>query len=194
MTRFLFPTLGSNNDRIFSLHFFSNQKLGGKKMEEGRQVDSFIFWLRHRLISTDEIQTDQTAATYRSPTKAKVGASLLIFNSLAGFFFIFQTIRPSPRFFFFLKKSCPIFPLPPSPIIFNVPKIRLVYLARHERHRQLVSIRSKRVDRRYQLIKPILILKFFPTNLPSTLLQKNINADAARIESAAIFCCLCRPL
>ena len=65
-----------------------------------------------------------------------------------------------------------------------MPKIRLVYLTRHERHRQLVSIRSKRVDRRYQLIKPILILKFFPTNLPSTLLQKNINADAARIESA----------
>jgi hypothetical protein len=65
-------------------------------MEEGRQVDSFIFWLCHRLIGTDEIQTDQTAAAYPSPTGAKVGASLLIFNPV---FFIFQTIRPSPRFF-----------------------------------------------------------------------------------------------
>ena len=78
-------------------------------MEEGRQVDSFIFWLRHRLISTDEIQTDQTAATYRSPTKAKVGASLLIFNSLAGFFH-FPDDKTLTSFFFLKKKVAQFFP------------------------------------------------------------------------------------
>ena len=193
MTRFLFPTLGSNNDRIFSLHFFSNQKLGEKKWKKDDKL--IVSFSGSVIVLSPQTRSKLTKQQRLIGVQRKQKSVRHCLSSTRWpVFFIFQTIRHSPRFLFF-KKSCPIFSLPPSPIIFNVPKIRLVYLARHERHRQLVSIRSKRVDRRYQLIKPILILKFFPTNLPSTLLQKNINADAARIESAAtIFCCLCRPL
>jgi hypothetical protein len=74
--------------------------------------------------------------------------------------------------------------------------MRLVYLARHERNRQLVSIRSSRVVIS-SLSNPDSEV-FFPRpiyELRSTVLQGNINADAAGIESAASHnFLLCRPL